>query len=399
MRPEFTAPSPIRPTDPRRRVRLHGLDLLRGLAALAWLTWQWPAQLPSLAAAHGEALPLGPRGFEGFLRPLLDSGDWLVGLLFAVSGFVLFRSYSAAIERHRFDAAHFLRVRLARLYPLYAASLLACWALWATLPNPVALNMAGVAGPGQMLAALALVQGWTVDGRIHAANPFALASIGVLVSLTFMLLARARLTGALPLLAAALMAMALEPFNPTLSGALVGFLLGGAAHALHRQSMQWRPRAQARLTGVVLGLSWCGLTLAFAEPQSWLARELLGSLGGFTDGFGQTLLLRLAQWLLVPSLVLSMVRLESYYVDTFRVLAVGGRLASCASLVHLPFLLATASLTSAGGWLASANSLLGLMVYSVMLMYAAALAFRRLQWPLATALMTAGLSSRRRRVA
>lgn len=90
------------------RERLSGLDLLRGIAALAVLTLHlpWPSDFPS---------PL-PRGYLA------------VDLFFVLSGFVIAHAYHHRLRTHS-QLKQFCIARLIRLYPLYCAATLLSAAL------------------------------------------------------------------------------------------------------------------------------------------------------------------------------------------------------------------------------------------------------------------------------
>lgn len=105
------------------RPKFYALDALRGLAALFVLGRHsldyWPGTL-----------------FRSYLA---------VDVFFLLSGFVIAHSYEGKLESGRMSAGEFLRVRLIRLYPLYALTLL--FALFLNGPHqPAELLIAALKG-------------------------------------------------------------------------------------------------------------------------------------------------------------------------------------------------------------------------------------------------------------
>lgn len=119
--------------------RIPWIDPLRGLAALAVLV------------SH-VAYWSGGSSIDGVGR-LLARGDVGVAIFFAVSAYLLTRGACAG----RAPVEHYWRKRVARIVPAYLA------ALAATVVVAVALGT-GEVTPRNVVAHLALVQGWTGDG-------------------------------------------------------------------------------------------------------------------------------------------------------------------------------------------------------------------------------------------
>lgn len=86
-------------------------------------------------------------GASGPLISFLSSGWCAVSLFFVLSGFVLAYSYSGKI-RNAGSAKRFWQARFARIYPVYALSLLFCF------------ETIHLLSPGSIAAVLAMVQSW-----------------------------------------------------------------------------------------------------------------------------------------------------------------------------------------------------------------------------------------------
>lgn len=99
--------------------RLHTLDLLRIVAALAVVShhWHWPA------AAELKAMPWYPTWLA------IHGGYFGVSLFFLISGFVILMSAQGATARG------FISARVVRLYPAFWACCLITWAVCAGDPT------------------------------------------------------------------------------------------------------------------------------------------------------------------------------------------------------------------------------------------------------------------------
>ena len=109
--------------------RLYNLDFSRGLAALCVVIFHWQSfffeqyELP--ATFDRTTQPL-----YQWLRPLYERGGYLaVSFFFILSGFVFFWLYHQNIRDRQCSFYQFAALRLARLYPLHAATLLLVLAL------------------------------------------------------------------------------------------------------------------------------------------------------------------------------------------------------------------------------------------------------------------------------
>jgi peptidoglycan/LPS O-acetylase OafA/YrhL len=122
-----------------------GLTALRGVAALAVMLFHLDLYILRDASS-------------GF-KPMLAYATMAVDLFFILSGFVLAHAYGAGFMT-RIDLAgfaHFLRQRLARIYPLHFATLIASLALYVLLPDPFGFVDFS---SSSFLRHLTLTQGW-----------------------------------------------------------------------------------------------------------------------------------------------------------------------------------------------------------------------------------------------
>ena len=100
----------------------YGVDLLRGLAAVATLVWHYQHFYMAAALKHGQPTPGVVRTTEPFywlLQPIYEHGFWAVQAFWIISGFVFAHVYAGRNTR----PGEFLLARFARLYPLHLITL------------------------------------------------------------------------------------------------------------------------------------------------------------------------------------------------------------------------------------------------------------------------------------
>jgi peptidoglycan/LPS O-acetylase OafA/YrhL len=96
--------------------------------------------------------------------PIINDGALGVDLFFILSGFILAHVYGPQIEAQTFHWRGFVWARLARVYPLHLACLLAMIALWAAAKVIGAPLQESAFVVSQIPAHLLLVQAWGVVG-------------------------------------------------------------------------------------------------------------------------------------------------------------------------------------------------------------------------------------------
>ncbi|GBF58104.1 hypothetical protein PbB2_01775 [Candidatus Phycosocius bacilliformis] len=107
-----------------------------------------------------ERFDLGPRDQIG----LVAAGTYGVDLFFILSGFVLAHVYGPHVEAKTFSWRNFIWARLARIYPLHVACLLAVVAIWAAGNLVGASFKAEAFVVDQIPAHLLLIHAWGVVG-------------------------------------------------------------------------------------------------------------------------------------------------------------------------------------------------------------------------------------------
>ena len=172
------------PADPSAREagRLHGVDGLRAVAALSvlahhvWLVSRAPGASTTDLPGAGEDV------FQSFRYGLV--------LFFALSGFLLFRPFAAAILRGQTlpNAREYLRNRALRILPAYWVILLVTALVLAAAATD-AVHIGTLTDPAKLAANLALVQNYHPDTVITGIGPAWSLGVEVIFYLALPLLA------------------------------------------------------------------------------------------------------------------------------------------------------------------------------------------------------------------
>lgn len=101
--------------------RLHSLDALRGVAALAVVFWHW--QHFALIGPVTETFDRKQQPLYDLFRMFYDHGWLAVDLFFSLSGFIFFWLYSESISARTITSSRFFILRFSRLYPLHITTL------------------------------------------------------------------------------------------------------------------------------------------------------------------------------------------------------------------------------------------------------------------------------------
>ena len=101
--------------------RLHSLDALRTVAALAVVLAHWPQHFFSLKQF---AEPYDAAPFFGQLSVFYRYGPLAVVFFFCLSGFIFYWLYADDVHSMKIGIRHFALLRISRLYPLHFTTLL-----------------------------------------------------------------------------------------------------------------------------------------------------------------------------------------------------------------------------------------------------------------------------------
>lgn len=166
-----------------RIVYFHGIDLLRGLAAVTILIWHYQQFYYAGAPVVRSAQP-----FYGLLWPLYEYGFWAVDLFWIISGFVFSHVYAGKET----SGAAYAQARFARLYPLHFLTLIVVTGLQAiSVWLTGTYQIAPASDPIGFVQQLLFVSAWGFPHWGHHFNsPVWSVSIEVLIYVVFFFTAR-----------------------------------------------------------------------------------------------------------------------------------------------------------------------------------------------------------------
>lgn len=238
--------------------RLYSLDALRGVAALSVVFWHWQhfyAITGSWQAVwHREDQP-----FFWLLKPLYLEGWAAVDLFFALSGFVFFWLYAAAIREGKAGAGKFALLRFSRLYPLFFLTLMLALVLQTVFHGATGKYFIFPADDWWRFATnLLVLQQWLPPNTDQFFNgPAWTVSIEAVLYVLFFLLCRVGLNGWKTALVVSLGGIFLYDWNWFIARGLMGFFLGGAAYfAFAKLKASSQARLISRLLGVLALALW-----------------------------------------------------------------------------------------------------------------------------------------------
>lgn len=359
------------------RTRLHSLDALRGVAALAVVFWHWQHfwfRDGAIAAGWDrQAQPLYPVFFLFYNR-----GDLAVDLFFTLSGFIFFRLYADRIAQRRVSARDFTVLRLSRLYPLHLVTLLAVALGQAAhtalrgesfvyryndLPHFV-LNLL-------MLPAAGLERGFSFNGPAWS------VSVECMLYAVFFVLCRRRWTRPVHLLALVAAGLFVAArVHPLIGRGLTSFFVGGLAY---HAWLAVRGHAQAlAITRATLALTvalWLAAIVVARADLSWEA------LAGVTH-VPVPLLARFAVLMLFPLTLLTLALVEPGAGGFFRRLGPLGDISYSSYLWHFPVqLLFVLGAGAAGLGSDTFRSVWVLAAFATVLLGGSVLSYRFLEMP------------------
>ncbi|MCP5488214.1 MAG: acyltransferase [Verrucomicrobia bacterium] len=220
--------------------RLHTLDALRGVAALAVVLWHWNhffhdgTTLVSFEPSH---MP-----FYRWLSIFYDRGYLAVDLFFCLSGFIFYWLYAHRIHGKAISAGKFLYLRFTRLYPLHAVTLLAV-----VLGQFIYHGMTGTAFVYEhndlkhFFLNVFFVSSWGFKGFLSFNGPIWSVSVEVLLYCLFFVLTRfLPVRVSLMFIVSCLGYAVVYPHNPEIGRGIGSFFLGGIIYFVSERIRTFR---------------------------------------------------------------------------------------------------------------------------------------------------------------
>ncbi|HEY4123267.1 MAG TPA: acyltransferase, partial [Rhizomicrobium sp.] len=325
--------------------RLHSLDALRGIAALAVVLWHWQ----HFATLGGAGWPREAQPFYALLKPGYLYGWIAVDLFFALSGFVFFWLYADAIAARRMTPGRFALLRFSRLYPLHWLTLAAVAILqWTYHRNTGTFFIYQTNDLMHFAASIALAQNW-FHGTESFNGPSWSISVEVLLYIVFFVLCRLRLINWQSALAMVLVGFAIRHFHlSALTGrGVMAFFIGGIAFHV----TEWiRGRADA------VRLSWCAVILAAAVWMVAIAQLYWPALGNevsrLADLLGHEAPVLLFVVLVGAPTLVALALHEQVLRFDYSKLSLLGDISYSTYLLHFPLQLLIANIAVQQGWAA-----------------------------------------------
>jgi peptidoglycan/LPS O-acetylase OafA/YrhL len=329
--------------------RLHSLDSLRGIAALAVVFWHWQHFFAITGAyQHGWKEDMQP--FYWTFRLFYDQGWAAVDLFFPLSGFVFFWLYGEAIRSRQIGAGEFSLLRFSRLYPLHLLTLLIVGGLqvlfWARTGDWFIYTDNSLS---HFVASLLMAQQWIPPNIDQSFNgPAWSVSIEILLYILFFIAVRAGLRSGGQSLAVAGAAVALIGWNEFIARGIIGFFVGGFAYELHEQI---RRRANAHAIAQAVGLlaiaSWIVVIAeVYAGPLHalfyWLSGHASTQLGRLYLGWNGWLFRLLFSFIVCPLTILGLSLDEEVLGGRYKQLSPLGDISYSTYMLHFPLQLVLA---------------------------------------------------------
>lgn len=257
--------------------RFHGLDLLRGLAALTVIFWHWVHFFFEGTQYGGQPKQIFP--LYQVLFPFYEKGFKAVDLFFTISGFVFFFMYLDAIRDGKVTASKFFVLRFSRLYPLHLLSLILVIALQHEYES---IHLSSFVyrfnDLKHFVLNLLFLQSWGMESGESFNGPSWSISVEAFLYCVFFVFALRMRIGLIGtwLIALSCFVGVDALYHPFARG-LGSFFSGGAAFLAYEYIA-----GHARRDAVELGLAW-------AVPLLWLVTFLLMgfSFGAFGDWSSQ----------------------------------------------------------------------------------------------------------------
>ena len=336
--------------------RLHSLDALRGVAALAVVFWHWQ-HFYAITGTYQHGWKADAQPFYWTFRLFYDQGWAAVDLFFPLSGFVFFWLYGEAIRTKQIGAGEFSLLRFSRLYPLHLAALGIVAALqilfWRRTGNWFIYTDNSWR---HFAASLLMAQQWlppNIDQSFD--GPAWSVSIEVLLYVLFFFAMRAGLRSGKVSLAIAVAAVLLIPWNEFIARGIIGFFVGGAIYALNEHL---RRRADVRDLAQAIGLlaiaSWIAVIAeVYAAPLHaflyWLSGHLSPQVGRLYLGWNGWLFRLLFSFVVCPLTILGLALDEQVLGGRYKSLSPLGDISYSTYMLHFPLQLVLALLALSAG--------------------------------------------------
>lgn len=337
-----------------RKSRLHSLDALRTVAALAVVLAHWPQHFFAVAKF---GRPISDAPFYEELAGGYSNGPTAVTFFFCLSGFIFYWLYSDAVHQGKIGFGAFALLRFSRLYPLHMATLLALVPLVVVFHAMTGADFIYNNNDAYHFGLnVAFIQYWGVEEGLSWNGPSWSISVEIALYLLFFAVCRLLAPNVLQTIGLILASMALAHFSSIAAGS-IAFFAGGLAYHGFGRAQRHRTVSAVAIAVLTTILIW---RLFGPLTEGDVARRAVESLrnvipsGSIDDLLLRGLLIfcgRARELALFPSLIFTFAFLESATPQLpWHVLAKLGHISFGVYLLHFPMQLAVMIIALALSW-------------------------------------------------
>lgn len=329
--------------------RLHALDTLRGVAALAIVIWHWQ-HFYAVSGVWQAGWQRTAQPFYWALKPLYDAGWAAVDLFFALSGFIFFWLYAPAIRERAMGLGRFAWLRFSRLYPLFFVTLIVAAILQYFFHRATGRFFIYDANDAQHFAAsLVMAQQWLPPNIDQSFNgPSWSVSIEVLLYCIFFALCRLGLRGGWWSLLVSVLAIPLLWWNEFIARGVMGFFLGGSLFAV-TEFVVARSDARNIARGFCIAalVAWALVVIdCYLSPLHdaayWIAGHISDDAGEWYIGDSGNVFLLLFIYTVSPLTILALALHERVLGGKWERLSILGDISYSTYMLHFPMQLSLA---------------------------------------------------------
>jgi peptidoglycan/LPS O-acetylase OafA/YrhL len=350
-----------------------GLELLRFLAAAAVLFWHYQHFFYNVPPGDPTRYAVAQQPLYPVLSLLYHHGDFAVQVFWAISGFIFFFRYSAAIYEKRVTLREYVVFRVSRLYPLHIVTLVAVALLQLAFMR---VNAGGKPfvypyfDVRHFVLNVLMISQWGLQSGFSFNGPVWSVSVEEFCYLAFFFIASGlaftRRTFAMVFIAAWVL-LVTRALSPQFGECLALFLLGGVTWGVHRWIMEGGVGRRAASMAVLVAT-------AIAVATSWSSYPTMHPVVRTTTTY----------FVLIPTILFGFLAL-SPRDDSWAGHLCGelGKLTYSTYMIHFPLQLATVIvLDSLGVSRAIFYSLTALVVFISTVMVTGYFLFSRFEMPM-----------------
>lgn len=322
------------------KVRLHSLDALRGIAALAVVVWHWQ-HFFYISHDLPDSFVQEKQPFFAIFKIFYSHGASAVDLFFSLSGFIFFWLYAHSIAERKIRPATFFLLRFSRLYPLHLITLLAvCGGQLAYLGMHDATFVYPNFDIKHLFLNILLLTSVGLESSLSFNGPTWSVSVEVAMYLIFFIVCRLKWNrpATLVFLAIAGALINIYGYQPLGRGCL-SFFLGGLVFFTYRSLAKSSREAQSiKVIGLIAGVLWIASILFAYQDWSLAEMPVIWRLSGYFSVL-----------FTFPATILLVALIDKNREHSTQQLSALGNISYSAYLLHFPLQLLMVSVVDSIG--------------------------------------------------